>query len=210
MHFQWGNNPQNCPFPYGDPSPHLMRGLSVQPESTIQTASRSVHPFLQGSGLSQTDSHTDRHTDWLTDSVHAMRPNNNKKNVASRPISTTAFATQNNWMHRIQASFYQKVQGRERNEKCGERLCLVMGDSFGSGDVPIWVVGAAAGGANSVRCDDIRRLLTMYLCMLYIVFIVLPLWRNTDSPGTRDKCGCKRLISFIIISISTSHARVGH
>jgi len=84
------------------------------------------------------------------------------------------------------------------------------GDSFGSGDVPIWVVGAAAGGANSVRCDDIRRLLTMYLCMLYIVFIVLPLWRNTDSPGTRDKCGCKRLISFIIISISTSHARVGH
>ena len=55
------------------------------------------------------------------------------------------------------------------------------GDSFGSGDVPIWVVGAAAGGANSVRCDDIRRLLTMYLCMLYIVFIVLPLWRNTDS-----------------------------
>jgi len=42
-------SPQNCPFPWGDLDPHLIHGPLGPPESTSQTASRSVQPFFQGS-----------------------------------------------------------------------------------------------------------------------------------------------------------------
>ena len=40
--------PQNCPFPWGNPDPHLIHGDCGPPHITCQTASRSVQPFLQG------------------------------------------------------------------------------------------------------------------------------------------------------------------
>ena len=55
--------PQNCPFAWRDLDPHLIHGSMDPPESSTQTASRSVQPFLQGSLVWQTD--------WLTD--HATR-----------------------------------------------------------------------------------------------------------------------------------------
>jgi len=51
---QW-TTPQNCPFPSGDldwpmgPGPSLIRGSLGQPESSIQTTSRLIQLFLQGS-----------------------------------------------------------------------------------------------------------------------------------------------------------------
>jgi len=49
----------------GDLEPHLTDGSLVQPESTAQTASRSVQPFLQGSLVWQIDRQTDRQTTLL-------------------------------------------------------------------------------------------------------------------------------------------------
>jgi len=37
--------PQNCPFPWGDLEPHLMRGSLGPPEPSTPMASRSVQPF---------------------------------------------------------------------------------------------------------------------------------------------------------------------
>jgi len=54
-------SPQNCPFPWGYLNHHLILG---PPESSTQTASRSVQPFLQGSvAHCVTDRQTDRPTD---------------------------------------------------------------------------------------------------------------------------------------------------
>jgi len=50
--------PQNCPFPWGNLDPHLIHGFLGLPESSTQTASWSVHPFLQGSLVWQTDRQT--------------------------------------------------------------------------------------------------------------------------------------------------------
>jgi len=71
------------PLPMGDLGRHLKDDCFGPPESTTQTASRSVQPLLQGSLLRQTD----RRTDLATRSVTigriyvrntAMPPNNNK------------------------------------------------------------------------------------------------------------------------------------
>ena len=59
------SNTQNCLFSCGDPGPHLIRSPLGTPKSTTQTASRSVLPFLQGSGLWPTDSHIHRQTSEL-------------------------------------------------------------------------------------------------------------------------------------------------
>jgi len=56
--------PQNLPFPWGIWTPHLIRGSLVPPESTTQTASRSVQLFFTG-----LTSVTDRLTDHATRSV---------------------------------------------------------------------------------------------------------------------------------------------
>jgi len=50
--------PQNCFFPWGIWTPHLKHGSLGPPESSAQTASRSVQPFLQGSLVWQSDSQT--------------------------------------------------------------------------------------------------------------------------------------------------------
>ena len=55
--------PQNCPFPWGDPDPHLIHGDCGPPHPTCQTASRSVQPFCHNSSAWPTDGHrTDRQT----------------------------------------------------------------------------------------------------------------------------------------------------
>jgi len=48
---QWDapSGPQNYPFLWGDLDPHLMYDFLGPPESSTQTASRSVQTFLQGS-----------------------------------------------------------------------------------------------------------------------------------------------------------------
>jgi len=51
--------PQTYPF-HGGSGPHLTDGSLGPPESSTQTASRSVQPFLQGSLVWQTDRPTDR------------------------------------------------------------------------------------------------------------------------------------------------------
>ena len=52
---------KNCPFPWGDSGRRLIHGSLGPPESTTQTASRSVYPFLHSSWSCPTP--TDRHTD---------------------------------------------------------------------------------------------------------------------------------------------------
>ena len=41
--------PSKLPIPMGDLDPHLIHGSLGPPESSIETASQSVQPFLQGS-----------------------------------------------------------------------------------------------------------------------------------------------------------------
>jgi len=80
--------PKNCPFSRRDLDAHVIHDSLGPPESSTQTASRLVQPFLQGSLVWQTDRQTDRPTDHATQSVTigrityivwAMRPNNNYK-----------------------------------------------------------------------------------------------------------------------------------
>jgi len=73
---QWtAHPPQNCPFPWMDLDPNLIRGSLGPPESSTQTASRSVQPFLQGWGLtSVTDRPSDTPTDRPSYSVGNNRP----------------------------------------------------------------------------------------------------------------------------------------
>jgi len=47
--------PQKCPFAWGDLDPHLIHSFLGPPESTSQTVSQSVQPFLQDWMLWQTD-----------------------------------------------------------------------------------------------------------------------------------------------------------
>ena len=42
-------SPSKLPLPMGDLDPHLIHGSLVPPESSTQTASQSVQPFLHGS-----------------------------------------------------------------------------------------------------------------------------------------------------------------
>ena len=51
------------PLPIGGSAPHLIYGSLGQPESTSQTTSRSVQPFLQSSRLWQTDRPTEKRID---------------------------------------------------------------------------------------------------------------------------------------------------
>jgi len=51
-------SPKNCPFALGNLDSHLIHGSLGPPKSTIETASRLVQPFLQGSRLWQTDQAT--------------------------------------------------------------------------------------------------------------------------------------------------------
>ena len=41
--FQWAGQPPNCPVLLGDLDPYLIHGSLGPPESTLQSASRSVH-----------------------------------------------------------------------------------------------------------------------------------------------------------------------
>jgi len=47
--FQWAGEP----LPVGDLNPHLLHGSLGPPESTLQSASRSVHPFCSAHGCDQ-------------------------------------------------------------------------------------------------------------------------------------------------------------
>jgi len=58
--------PSKLPICMEDLNPHLIHGSLIQPESTTQTASRSVQPFLQGSWSWQTDRQTDDATSSAT------------------------------------------------------------------------------------------------------------------------------------------------
>jgi len=51
---------QNWPFATGDLDPHLIHAYLGPPDSTTQTTSRLVQPFLQGSRSWQIDRQTDR------------------------------------------------------------------------------------------------------------------------------------------------------
>jgi len=56
LYLQWDVlSPSKLPLPMGDLDPHLMHGSLGSPESSTQTASWSVQPFLQGSLVWQTD-----------------------------------------------------------------------------------------------------------------------------------------------------------
>ena len=78
--------PLKLHYSTGDLNRHLIYGSLRPSESSTQTVSRSVQPFLQGSLLWQTYRPTDRPTDHAPRSVTtglmcirstAMRPNNN-------------------------------------------------------------------------------------------------------------------------------------
>jgi len=58
--------PQNCPLPWGDLDLHLIHGSFGPPESSMQTASRSLQRFLHAELLtSVTNRRTDRQTTLL-------------------------------------------------------------------------------------------------------------------------------------------------
>lgn len=46
--------------------------------------------------------------------------------------------------------------------------------------------------------------------MFDIFFIVLPFWKNKGGWDTQGRCACKILFFFIVVSINTNRARVGH
>jgi len=73
---QWGGPcpvPPKLPLPLRDPG--QIHGSLGPPESTTQTTSQSVHPFLQGSPLCPTDrqTQTDRQT-WTPRHINSKRP----------------------------------------------------------------------------------------------------------------------------------------
>jgi len=81
---------QNWPFACGDLDLHLTHGSFGPPDSTSQTASRSVQLFLQDSRLRQTNRLTDRQKHNATQSatirricivVGCMQPNNKLCNI---------------------------------------------------------------------------------------------------------------------------------
>jgi len=61
--------PKKLPIPMGDLDPYLTQGSVGPPESSTQTASRSVHLFFFA-GLTSV---TDRQADRPTDHAHAIR-----------------------------------------------------------------------------------------------------------------------------------------
>jgi len=71
---------QNCPFP-GESQPHLM--FSWAPRVSLQTASRSVRPFLHDSPVYRTDRQTYRRVDICRNRPHlcnaCMRPKNGQR-----------------------------------------------------------------------------------------------------------------------------------
>jgi len=76
----------------GGSGPHLIPGSLGQPESTSQTAPRSVQPLLRGWRRWQTDR---RRYSVCNNRPHlrstAMSPSNRKLNVSSIAISTSSF-----------------------------------------------------------------------------------------------------------------------
>jgi len=80
--------PSKFPIRIGDPDPHLTHGSFGPPESTLQTASRSVQLFLHGSTLWQTDRSTDKPRYSVCNNrphLHSseMRPNNKLCNIVA-------------------------------------------------------------------------------------------------------------------------------
>ena len=45
--YNGAGHPPKLPFPWEDPSPHIIHGSVGSPKSTVQMAYRFVHPFLQ-------------------------------------------------------------------------------------------------------------------------------------------------------------------
>jgi len=80
-HFTTGRPfaPQNCPFPWVNLDPHLIRDFLGPLEPTIQTASRSVHPFLH-------ERQSDRPTDRPRYSVCNNGPHLRIRSTAMRPM----------------------------------------------------------------------------------------------------------------------------
>jgi len=70
--------------------PYLIHGSLGTPESTTQTASRSVQSFLHGSRSCQTDRPTDRQTDHATPSVKVGRIY--VRSTATRPNIVRSYA----------------------------------------------------------------------------------------------------------------------
>ena len=83
--------PKNCAFAWGDLD--LTHGLLSPPESSTQTASRSVQPFLHGSLYCdrETDRQTDRPTGTPRYSVCNNRPHLRIHSTAMRPINVHIF-----------------------------------------------------------------------------------------------------------------------
>ena len=76
MFFSGPDNPQNCPFSWGNIDLRLTHDSLGPPESILQSASQSVRPFLQGSWTwTNRQTHTDRQTTLLaTNRVYALSP----------------------------------------------------------------------------------------------------------------------------------------
>ena len=71
--------PQIAYFHKEDPDSHLIHAHLGPPESTCQTASPLVRPFLQSTSMLWTDAHTDHATTYISIGricdMHTMRPN---------------------------------------------------------------------------------------------------------------------------------------
>ena len=72
---------QICPFPWGT-RVNVIHGSLGPPESTTQTASRSVQPFCRAHAcVQQTDRHTDRQTDRQTDQLTPSYIDSNRPQI---------------------------------------------------------------------------------------------------------------------------------
>ena len=69
-------HPQNFPFPWGDPGPHVTHGYLCPPKPIRQMASRSVQPFLHQFHGQTHRSHHKIHRIGHIYAMHTMQPKN--------------------------------------------------------------------------------------------------------------------------------------
>jgi len=83
---------QNCPFVWGDLDPYPVHGFVGPPESTPQTASRSVQPFLHSSRQSVTTFYNGPFFSFkIAPSCWGSGPPSNTRFLGpSKPITQTA------------------------------------------------------------------------------------------------------------------------
>jgi len=99
MLFNESDKPKNCPFPVENLD--SIWQWFIGPQSTLRTASRSVHRFLQGSRTWPTDRQTDTHTHTHTRIHRQIRLHSNRphRGAGTSWILGVRQSSQNYWIY---------------------------------------------------------------------------------------------------------------